>query len=47
MNDTFERKVRAAAVALWWVALIALWITLWASPKGPCQPAPRLVQSVV
>jgi hypothetical protein len=24
MNDTFERKVRAAAVAGWWVALIAV-----------------------
>ena len=24
MNDTFEKKVRAAAVALWWVVLIAL-----------------------
>jgi hypothetical protein len=40
MNDTFERKVRAAAVAGWWVVLIAIafivlqWITYLAVMKA-------------
>ena len=31
MNDSFEKKVRAAAVATWWVVLIgyALLIVIW------------------
>lgn len=29
MIDTFEKKVRAAAVAAWWVVLIVLAFVLW------------------
>jgi hypothetical protein len=36
MNDSFEKKVRAAAVATWWVVLIgyALLIVTWAAYLG-------------
>jgi hypothetical protein len=36
MNDSFERKVRAAAVAGWWVVLIgyALLVVTWAAYLG-------------
>ena len=36
MNDSFEKKVRAAAVAGWWVVLIgyALLIATWAVYLG-------------
>jgi hypothetical protein len=36
MNDSFEKKVRAAAVAMWWVVLIGfalitlIWLVYWA-----------------
>jgi hypothetical protein len=30
MNDVFERRVMAAAVALWWVVLLAAGLLLWA-----------------
>jgi hypothetical protein len=29
MNDVFERRVMAAAVALWWVVLLATGLLLW------------------
>ena len=36
MNDTFEKKVRAAAVALWWVVLIAVAVIVlqWLAVSG-------------